>query len=207
MFTGIIEEVGTIKSSQRGRLAISATKVLAGTNLGDSIAVNGVCLTVTDLNDGSFSVEVMPETLRCTNLGMLNAGDAVNLERAIAVDGRFGGHFVQGHVDGTGRVLALAPEGGAIIMRVAAPSEIMRYLIHKGFVALDGISLTTIECSATSFSVSLVTHTRQQTTLGKKQPGDMVNLEIDIISKYVEQFTSRDKSGITIEFLSEHGFH
>ncbi|MBT9163816.1 MAG: Riboflavin synthase [Chloroflexi bacterium] len=148
----------------------------------------------------------MPETLRRTNLGNLRPGEAVNLERALAVGSRLGGHLVQGHVDGTGRVLSLTPEGEAVIMRVSVPSEIMHYLVEKGFIAVDGVSLTIIKQDATSFSVSLVTYTRRNTTLGGKRPGDTVNLEIDIIAKYVERLASRGRSTITPEFLAEHGF-
>jgi len=206
MFTGIVEELGRIKSVARGQLTIAAQKAMEGTRLGDSIAVNGACLTVIALNGGTFSVEVMPETLRRTNLGNLHLGETVNLERALAVGGRLGGHFVQGHVDGTGMVLSLTPEGEAVIMRVSVPSEIMHYLVEKGFIAMDGVSLTINERDAASFSVSLVTYTRRNTTLGSKRPGDPLNLEIDIIAKYVERLTSRGKPAITPEFLAEHGF-
>jgi len=206
MFTGIVEELGRIKSVARGQLTISAQKALEGTRPGDSIAVNGACLTVIALNGGTFSVEVMPETLRRTNLGNLHLGETVNLERAMAVGGRLGGHFVQGHVDGTGRVLSLTPEGEAVIMQVSVPSEIMHYLVEKGFIAVDGVSLTINERDAASFSVSLVTYTRRNTTLGSKRPGDPVNLEIDIIAKYAERLASRGKPAITTEFLAEHGF-
>ena len=204
MFTGIVEEVGTVRAAQQARLTVSAQRVLEGARLGDSIAVNGACLTLTELLGESFSVDVMPETLRRTNLGSLRPGDMVNLERALQVGGRMGGHFVQGHIDGTGRVLSLIPEGDAIIMRVSAPTEIMRYQVEKGFIALDGVSLTVVRCDAISFQVSLVVYTQKNTTLGSKKPGDMVNLEIDIIAKYVERL--REGTGVTMEFLGEHGF-
>jgi riboflavin synthase len=206
MFTGIVEELGRIRSIARGQLTISAQKAMEDTNPGDSIAVNGACLTVVGLGRDAFSVEVMPETLRRTNLGSLHLGEAVNLERALAVGSRLGGHLVQGHVDGTGRVLSLTPEGEAVLMEVSASSEVMYYLVEKGFIAVDGVSLTIVQRNAASFSVSLVTYTRQNTTLGRKQPGDPVNLEVDIIAKYVERLASRDRPRVTPEFLAEHGF-
>jgi riboflavin synthase len=206
VFTGIVEEIGKIESAPQGRLIISAQKVLEGTVLGDSIAVNGTCLTVIEMGNGTFSIEVMPETLRRTSLGGLRPGDPVNLERALAVGGRLGGHFVQGHVDATGKIVSLKPEGEAILMKVSAPPEIMRYVVEKGFIAVEGISLTIFECDATSLSISLVGFTRKNTTLGIKRPGDPANLEVDIIAKYVEHLTGGSKPGITSEFLSEHGF-
>ena len=166
MFTGIVEEIGNIKSSGSGRITFAAKAVLDGTKPGDSIAVNGVCLTVISLTATSFSVDIMPETLRRTNLGMLHSGDKVNLERAMPVGGRFGGHFVQGHVDGTGKVIAARAEGNALILKFDALKEIMRYIVEKGFIAVDGVSLTVVECNPTSFSVSLVGITQAETTLG-----------------------------------------
>lgn len=206
MFTGIIEEVGIVRSLEGGRLTISAIEVVKGTRLGDSLAINGACLTVTTIGDNAFSVDTMPETIRRTNLGALLAGEGVNLERAIAADGRFGGHFVQGHVDGTGRVILVVPEEEALLMKVAAPSDIMCYLVEKGYIAVDGVSLTIIHCDATSFAVSLVAYTQQHTTLGRKKPGDVVNLEVDIIAKYLERLKGEGKPGISLEFLGEHGF-
>ena len=206
MFTGIVEEVGSVTSVESSRLAFAASTVLdKKTKIGDSIAVNGVCLTVTSLTPYSFTVEVMPETLKRTNLGSLRSGDKVNMERAMPVGGRFGGHFVQGHIDGTGRVGAVAPEGNALIVRFDAPKEIMRYIVEKGSIAVDGVSLTVVECNPTSFSVSLVGITQSETTLGGRKVGDIVNLEVDILAKYVDKL-SRGESGITKEFLSEHGF-
>ena len=205
MFTGIVEEIGNIKSSGSGRITFAAKAVLDGTKPGDSIAVNGVCLTVISLTATSFSVDIMPETLRRTNLGMLHSGDKVNLERAMAVGGRFGGHFVQGHVDGTGKVSAARAEGNALILKFDALKEIMRYIVEKGFIAVDGVSLTVVECNPTSFSVSLVGITQAETTLGGRKAGDIVNLEVDILAKYVDKL-SRGESGITKEFLAEHGF-
>ncbi|MBT9148821.1 MAG: Riboflavin synthase [Dehalococcoidia bacterium] len=206
MFTGIVEELGRIRAVGKGQLTVAAQKALDGTEPGDSIAVNGACLTVIAVGDGTFSVEVMTETLRRTNLGNLHLGETVNLERALAVGGRLGGHFVQGHVDGTGRILSMTPEGESVLMKISASLEVMHYLVEKGFIAVDGVSLTIIERDATSFSVSLVTFTRQNTTLGGKRLGDPVNLEVDIIAKYVERLASRDRPEITPAFLAEHGF-
>ncbi len=221
MFTGIVEEIGVVRaapSTRKGQLAIAARAVLQGTRPGDSICVNGACLTVTSLDGSSFCVDVMPETLRRTNLGALRAGDKVNLERPLAADGRMGGHFVQGHVDATGRVLSLTPEDGAVLARFQAPPEVMRYVVDKGFIAVDGVSLTVVEHDAASFTVSLVGYTREHTTLGTKRPGDLANLEIDIIAKYVERLhggrgveaaetpEAEPKTRITAEFLAEHGF-
>lgn len=206
MFTGIVEEVGTVSSTGGNRLVVRAIKVLEGTELGDSIAVNGVCLTVIALGGETFTVEIMPETLRRTNLGDVRAGDAVNLERALALGDRLGGHLVQGHIDATGRIESLVPEGDAVLMTVSAPPEIMRYLVGKGYVAVDGISLTVVRRELTAFTVSLVTFTRESTSLKSKRVGDRVNLEVDIIAKYVEQHLSAGKSGITHELLREHGF-
>ena len=205
MFTGIVEEVGKVRAARPGQLTVTAQKVLEDTKLGDSIAVNGVCLTVTEVSPDSFSVDVMPETLRRTNLGALRPGHRVNLERPLAVGDRMGGHFVQGHVDGMGKVLSAMPENKALVVRYEAPPEIMRYVVEKGFIAVDGVSLTVVECNATSFKVSLVAYTLENTNLGQRRPGDVVNLEVDIIAKYVERLRGAG-SGITLEFLAEHGF-
>ena len=206
MFTGIIEEVGRVISAQSGNLVIAASNVLQGTEPGGSIAVNGVCLTVTNFDSSSFSVDIMPETLKRTNLGLLHAGDRVNLERPLALEGRLGGHLVQGHVDDTGRVASVMPGGGAMLIRFEAAPGVMRYIVEKGFVAVDGVSLTTVTKDASSFQVSVVDYTRQHTTLGSRQVGDMVNLEVDIIAKYVEQLSQTHSTGITVDFLQEHGF-
>ena len=206
MFTGIIEEVGRVISAQSGNLVIAASNVLQGMEPGGSIAVNGVCLTVTNFDSSSFSVDIMPETLNRTNLGLLHAGDRVNLERPLALEGRLGGHLVQGHVDDTGRVASVMPDGGAMLIRFEAAPEVMRYIVEKGFVAVDGVSLTTVTKDASSFQVSVVDYTRQHTTLGSRQVGDMVNLEVDIIAKYVEQLSRTQSTGITVDFLQEHGF-
>lgn len=206
MFTGIIEEVGRLKEFTGKQLAVSASKVLEGTNPGDSLSVNGACLTVTSLASDSFSVEVMPETLRRTNLGQLRSGDPLNLERALTLSSRLGGHLVQGHVDGMGRLLSLTRESEAFLARFSAPRELARYIVEKGFIAVDGVSLTVVACDVTSFTVSLVTFTRHQTNLGLKKIGDMVNLEVDVLAKYVEKLLQPDPKGITRDFLAEHGF-
>jgi riboflavin synthase len=204
LFTGIIEEVGKVRAANHHRLTIAAARVLKDTALGDSIAINGACLTVSGMDAGSFSVDVMPETLQRTNLGRLNTGHAVNLERALLVGGRLGGHLVQGHVDATGSIVSLVDKESAKIATIAAPSGILKYVVEKGFIAVDGASLTVIACTGSSFSVSLVGYTLEHTTLGSKRAGDLVNLEADIIAKYVEKF--RQGSGITLEFLAEQGF-
>jgi len=206
VFTGIVEEIGLLKEFSGGRLTISARKVLEGTNLGDSISVNGACLTVTSLSKDSFTIEVMPETLRRTNLGRLQSGDPVNLERALTLAGRIGGHLVQGHVDGTGQLLSLARESDAILARFSAPREVGRYIVEKGFIAVDGISLTVVSCDTTSFVVSLVGYTRHNTNLGTKNIGAMVNLEADIVAKYIEKLLQPASTGVTLDFLAEHGF-
>lgn len=206
MFTGIVEEVGTVKSFQPGRLTISAVEVLKGTKLGGSINVNGACLTVTAMSNNSFSVDVMAETMRRTNIGALLPGQGVNLERSLAVDGRLGGHFVQGHVDGTGKIVSMVPEGEALLMEVAAPLSIMHYLVEKGYIAVDGISLTIIRCNANRFAVSLVGYTQSRTTLGSKRADDVVNLEVDIMAKHMERMMAGSKPGISLEFLGEQGF-
>ena len=205
MFTGIVEEVGTVKSVGFGKMTVSGSAVLEGTRTGDSIAVNGACLTVGAMDATSFSVDVMPETLKRTNLGQLRPGSSVNLERALMVGGRVGGHLVQGHVDATGKVVSLVPEGGAIIARFAAPPEVLRYVVEKGFIAVDGVSLTVIGYDKTLFSVSLVGYTLKNTVLGSRKVGDQVNLEVDILAKYVEKLRE-GPGGVTLDFLSEHGF-
>ncbi len=206
MFTGIVEEIGKVISASTTRLVIAAPQVVDGMNPGDSIAVNGACLTVTDFDRVSFSVDVMPETLQHTNLGLLKAGDSVNLERPTALGGKMSGHLVQGHVDNTGRIIALEWEGEALLLQFEAPTEVLRYIVPKGFIAVDGISLTITEKDSSSFRVSVVEYTRQNTTLGSRKKGDVVNLEVDIIAKYVAQFTQPQTGGLTAEFLIEHGF-
>lgn len=206
MFTGIVEEIGTVAAVPPVKLVVKATQVVRGMTLGQSIAVNGACLTVTAFDTTSFAVDVMPETLERTNLGRLSPGDGVNLERPLALGGQLGGHLVQGHVDATGRVAAIEPAGGALLIRIEAPAEVMRYIVEKGFIAVDGISLTVTGREATSFQVSVVEFTRQHTNLRVRRTGDMVNLEVDIIAKYVEQFIRVSHNGISMDFLREHGF-
>lgn len=206
MFTGIIEEIGRVVLSQPKRLTVSASKVLSGLTLGASIAVNGVCLTITELNTNFFSVDVMPETARRSNIGRLKTGDRVNLERPLVLNGWVGGHLVQGHVDATGRVKEIIPEGEARLFKFEAPSDVMYYVVEKGFIAVDGISLTVMSRDDISFQVSVVDYTRQNTILNERRIGDIVNLEVDIIAKYVAQFTQAKSSGIDMDFLQEHGF-
>lgn len=206
MFTGIVEEVGSVVSVPAGKLVIVASRILAGMQPGGSIAVNGICLTVTGFNDRSFSVDVMPETLKRTNLGKLHAGDRVNLERPLGLGGEIGGHLVQGHIDDTGRLASITREGEALLMRFEAPAELMRYIVPKGFIAVDGTSLTVVDKDAKCFSVYIVGYTRQHTILADKKTGDEVNLEVDIIGKYVAELMKPASTGITVEFLQEHGF-
>jgi len=206
MFTGIVEEVGIVKETSRDRLAFEAHEVLEGTKVGDSIAANGVCLTVVSLENRGFSVNVMPETLRCTNLGRLHYSDQVNLERALVLGGRLGGHLVLGHVDDTGEVMDVTGEEAVHIMRISAPAKLMPYIVDKGFIAVDGVSLTVVDLDDFSFVVSLVAYTMEHTTLGKKRPGDVVNLEADIIAKYVENLKERKRQSLNFEFLREYGF-
>jgi riboflavin synthase len=206
MFTGIVEEIGIVKETSRDRLAFEAHRVVEGTRTGDSIAVNGVCLTVVSLENRGFSVDVMPETLRRTNLGRLHYNDRVNLERAVVLGGRLGGHLVSGHVDETGEVLDVSSEEEARIMKISAPAELMSYMVDKGFIAVDGISLTIIDVDDSSFVVSLVGYTMKNTTLGGKRAGDLVNLEADVIAKYVENLKKQRGRSLSIEFLREYGF-
>jgi len=206
MFTGIVEEVGRVTSAQLGKLVISASEVLQGIEPGGSIAVNGVCLTITSFDTSSFSVDIMLETLKRTNLGLLSAGDEVNLERPLTLEKPLGGHLVQGHVDDAGRVASVRWDGEAMLIRFEAPHEVMGYVVEKGFIAVDGVSLTVVARDASSFQVSVVDFTREHTTLGSRRVGDLVNLEVDIIAKYVEQLSQPHRSGITAGFLQEHGF-
>jgi riboflavin synthase len=186
MFTGIIEEVGTVRRASEGELAIAAKRVLWGTNLGDSISVNGVDLTAKHFDEEGFEANVMPETYRVTNLGDLREGDPVNLERSLQLAGRISGHLVRGVVEATGTLHSFTPEGEAIIARFNAPAEILRHIIVKGPVAIDGISLTVTAKDAETFSVSLVQYTQDNTNLHTRKPGDRINLETDIIGRYVE---------------------
>lgn len=215
MFTGIIEEVGTVKSIQKGSVSsfirINANAVLNGTHIGDSIAVNGVCLTVTDLTGNSFQADVMNETLSRSSLGLLKNGSPVNLERAMSAQGRFGGHIVSGHIDGTGIISSVEQDGIALWYTINTDSGILRYIVEKGSIAIDGISLTIAKVTDNDFSVSIIPHTAAQTVLSSKKTGDTVNLENDIIGKYVEKFLNPDekkseKSRITMDFLAKNGF-
>ncbi len=206
MFTGIIEEIGTVVSVSAGKLVVSAGKVLQGIELGGSISVNGACLTVIGFDAGSFTVDIMLETLERTNLGLLHAGDRVNLERPLTLDKPLGGHLVQGHVDTTGRVASVIQEGKTTRIGIEAPVEVMSYIVKKGFIAVDGISLTVAAIYAGFFEVSIVDYTLKNTSLGSRRAGDLVNLEVDIIAKYVEQLVNKPGQGITLDFLREHGF-
>ena len=206
MFTGIVEEVGVVKETSGDRLAFEAHKVLDGTKVGASIGVNGACLTVVSLENRGFSVDVMPETLRCTNLGGLHYNDQVNLERALALGERLGGHLVLGHVDDTGEVMDVTTEETAHIMRISVPAKLMPYIVDKGFIAVDGVSLTIVDFDDFIFVVSLVAYTMEHTTLGRKRPGDIVNLEADIIAKYVENLKEGKGQSLNFELLRKYGF-
>ncbi|MFQ9177593.1 MAG: riboflavin synthase [Christensenellaceae bacterium] len=210
MFTGIIEEIGKISNIKRGArsaiLSIQASKVLEDAHLGDSIAVNGVCLTVTTLNGDVFTADIMNETLSRSSLGSLRAGSPVNLERAMAAGGRFGGHIVSGHIDGTGRIASVTRDDNAVWFRIMADKKLLRYIVEKGSIAIDGISLTVAKTDSESFSVSIIPHTIGQTILGTRKVGDTVNLENDIIGKYVEKLMQNDESGVTLDLLAKNGF-
>jgi riboflavin synthase len=196
MFTGIVEEMGELRSAEeragRVELTIAGKLALQGTKIGDSIAVNGVCLTAIRLTPETFAVEIQPETQRRTNLGDLRPGARVNLERPLAADGRFGGHIVQGHIDGTGVLHALTPDGPSVIVTIAAPADLMRYIVPKGFIAVDGISLTVVDVdrAAQIFTIALITHTQDAVTLATLAVGSRVNLEVDVIAKYVESLVA-----------------
>lgn len=239
MFTGLVEELGRVKAARGGagglQLVIGA-RMAGQARVGESISVNGVCLTVTGRGDGFFTAEVMPETVRRTTLGSLRAGDPVNLERSLQVGGRLGGHLVTGHIDGVGTVTSREREGSSVVLVIRGPEEVHRYLVPKGSVAVDGVSLTVAALTGDGFLVSLIPHTAGVTTLGGKSPGDRVNLEADLIGKYVErllgayrqgeeyrvearpltgdgkpaagseEFSGNRAGGLTAEFLREHGF-
>ena len=229
MFTGIVEETGTIKKIEKGtssgRLTIEADKVLQGSKIGDSIAVNGVCLTITGMSGHLFTADVMAETIRRSNLGTLSSGSKVNLERAMAADGRFGGHIVSGHIDGTGTVTDIRKDDNAVWYRISADDGILKYVVEKGSITIDGISLTVASVTDKYFEVSVIPHTREVTILRDKRLSDVVNLETDIIAKYVEKLScpydvsrtlahntghnqpaDNNGSGITKEFLLKNGF-
>lgn len=214
MFTGIIEEIGTIAKIQKqgefAVLTIKANKVLQDVQLGDSIAVNGVCLTVTEFSPNHFCADVMAETLRRTSLAEVTLNSPVNLERAMAANGRFGGHIVSGHIDGTGTIESITPADNAVWYRIKTVPAIMRYIIEKGSITIDGISLTVVDCDAESFRVSIIPHTIANTNLGSKKAGSVVNLENDVIGKYVEKLLNPSsetaKSNISEAFLRNAGF-
>ena len=188
MFTGIVEEVGSVTQLKGYRMNVGATQVMEGLKLGDSMAVNGACLTVVGLGSEEFSVDLSPETLRRTSLGDLAPGKAVNLERPLAVSDRLGGHIVQGHVDATGRLTSSKPEADCVILRIRCPKRMMRYIVAKGFITLDGISLTVVKKDTSSFTLSVIPYTLEHTNLKDMVPGDRVNLESDIVAKYIESF-------------------
>ena len=214
MFTGIVEEIGLVENVKKGpasaSVTINAPAVTAGTKTGDSIAVNGICLTVTSLAGSTFTADIMHESLNRSSLSDLRRGSRVNLERAMAADGRFGGHIVSGHVDGTGIISAIREDDNAVWYTVRTSPAIMRYIVEKGSVTIDGVSLTVAAVTEDSFSVSVILHTRQVTIMGDLRAGDNVNLENDIIGKYVEKFLKPEetsvKSNITREFLTRCGF-
>ena len=197
MFTGLVAELGSVeKLAQQGssfHLTVAAAKVMQNLKIGDSVAVNGVCLTVVRLGDASFTADVMPETVRLTNIGLLHAGDRVNLERTLRLCDGLDGHIVSGHVEGLGTIASRRPDGIAMVVTITTPPELLKYIIKKGSIAIDGISLTVTEVTETSFSVSLIPHTAKETTLGFKDVGDRVNLETDIIAKYVERMLGFNK--------------
>lgn len=220
MFTGLIEEVGTIQNVRRGArscvLTIGCKKVLEGSQIGDSIAVNGVCLTVTSMGGSYYTADVMAETMNRSSLGQLSTGASVNLERAMPANGRFGGHIVSGHIDGTGTVQSIEPDDNAIWYTIAAKPNLLRYIVEKGSITIDGISLTVAYVDEHCFKVSIIPHTQQVTALHDRGVGDIVNLECDIIGKYVEKLLqpaaateateTKKESGITEDFLKKYGF-
>lgn len=217
MFTGIIEEVGTVKSIQSGKsssvLRIKGKKVVQGTRIGDSIATNGICLTVTKIENDSFEADVMSESLKRTNIGTLIPGSFVNLERALSLETRLGGHIVSGHIDGTGQISEFKRDDNAVWLTIETDPRILRYIIEKGSIAIDGVSLTVAEVDDQSFQVSIIPHTGEETVLLRKQPGDTVNLECDMIGKYVEKLLGlnskkqpQESSRITQDYLQENGF-
>lgn len=216
MFTGIVEEMGTIAGIQKGAksaiLTIQAQKVFSDIHIGDSIALNGVCLTVTSFSGNTYTADVMNETLRRSSLGSLTIGSKVNLERAMAANGRFGGHIVSGHIDGTGTITKVEKDDNAIWYTIAAEENLMKYIVEKGSIAIDGISLTVAKRSDMDFAISMIPHTAKETVLSQKKPGDIVNLENDIVGKYIEQLMHYEKkeekkeSRLTKEFLLQAGF-
>jgi riboflavin synthase len=217
MFTGIIEEIGTVKkiqkvSDQAVTMTISSKKILEDVGLGDSISVNGICLTVTHFTSDYFEVDAMPETIKATSLKSLKLGSKVNLERAMAANGRFGGHFVSGHIDATGEIIKKKKDQNAIYYDIEIPNDLTNYVLHKGSITVDGTSLTIFGIEKNVFTISLIPHTAKETILGEKGEGDMVNIECDMLAKYVQKMLinenndENDKSGISKDFLQNNGF-
>ena len=211
MFTGIIEEIGEVFQIQQGakslKIKIKASKVLEDVSVGDSIAVNGICLTVCEFNDNTFSADVMAETIRKSSMSGLKMGSRVNLERAMSANGRFGGHIVSGHIDGIGKIENIKPEDNAIWFTISTTKDLSKYIVKKGSIAIDGISLTVAEVKGDIFKVSIIPHTAKETILSIKKSGDIVNLECDIVGKYIEKLINRgETSSITKDFLALHGY-
>lgn len=217
MFTGLVEELAEVRNihvtDKGAALELQARLILSDMHLGDSISVNGICLTVVRMLDQSFVVEAVPETLRRTNLGRLKAGDDVHVERAMAANGRFGGHIVSGHIDGVGRVVQVKPEGFARVITIGAGSEILKYIVDKGSICVDGVSLTVMTVDDAGFDISIIPHTQGVTKLGQAKVGDIVNLECDVIAKYVEgllgfrgHLATKPTTNLSVDFLQMHGF-
>lgn len=207
MFTGIIEELGTLKSLNGGRIEINCAKILEDIKIGESISTNGICLTVTDFAENFFAADVMPETLRRTSLEELNIGGAVNLERAMKIGDRFGGHIVSGHIDGTGKISNIRTDGNAVFINISAENFLLKQIAAKGSVALDGISLTVVDADTENFSVSMIPHTRTVTNFKFKRVGSTVNIETDILAKYVDRLLNfKATPALTKDFLLENGF-
>lgn len=218
MFTGIVEEIGTVVSISKGakssKLTLQGDIIFSDMHIGDSIAVNGVCLTVTEKTSNTFTVDVMAETLRRSSLGLLSKGSKINMERAMAANGRFGGHIVSGHIDGTGEIESFVKEDNAVWVTIKTPAKLLKYIIEKGSIAIDGISLTVAYVDNRCFKVSLIPHTGANTTLLTKKAGDIVNLENDIVGKYIDKLLHFEdvaeedskQSGISMEFLTKNGF-
>ncbi|MBU0700368.1 riboflavin synthase [bacterium] len=206
MFTGIIEEIGTIRQKTSCSMVIDAEIIISDLRCGDSVAVNGTCLTATKVNKDSFSADVSPETLRLTNLQNLIPGDKVNMERALKLESRLGGHLVTGHIDGTIRLIEKKMDAESLVLKFSTTDDLSRYIIKKGSVCIDGISLTVVDIVGNIFSVCIIPHTAQQTTLFLRQTGYLANLEADVMGKYVERLIQPVKQGLTNNFMAEHGF-
>ncbi|KPH75158.1 riboflavin synthase [Oceanobacillus caeni] len=216
MFTGIIEEIGTVKkiqkvSDQAVTMTISSSKILEDVGLGDSISVNGICLTVTHFTSDYFEVDAMPETIKATSLNSLKKGSSVNLERAMAANGRFGGHFVSGHIDATGKIVKKKKEQNAIYYDIEIPNDLTKYILPKGSITVDGTSLTIFGIQKSIFTISLIPHTAKETILGEKEEGDIVNIECDMLAKYVQKMLQNDDheqkvNRISKDFLQQNGF-